>query len=113
MASGFDYLEWAFEDLFGLWNPEGQSFSRAFQHPPDIESLYRDSAWIPRILNRAFETLPPFYTKEFNIVSPCSGTGVFWCVPFGLSQVCFIYGRFTELSCCCQAAGSVLFDTSV
>lgn len=77
--SGFDYLEWAFEDLFGLWSPEEQSFSPSFLHQPDVESLYRHSAWIPRILNRGFETMP-FFTEQFHTVCPWSGTGIFWCV---------------------------------
>lgn len=80
MMSGFDYLEAAFVDLFGQWNPEEQSFSTAFSHPPDIEGLYRDCAWLPKILNRAFDTMPLF-TKNFEKLCPWSGAAVFWCVP--------------------------------
>lgn len=66
-------------DLFGQWDPLEQSFSRALPHPNDVESLYRGSGWIPRIMNRAFETLPLF-TETFHSVCPWSGTGIFWCV---------------------------------
>lgn len=84
MLTGFDYLERAFTDLFGLWEPDGfdkglNSFSPGFAHPPDIECLYRYGGWLPRLLNRAFDTLPPFFTEDFNIVCPWNGTAVFWC----------------------------------
>ena len=81
MQSGFDYLEASFADLFGVWDPQKQTFSRAFPHPPDIEDLYRHSGWLPRILNRAFETLPPsLFAGDFHTVCPWSGAAIVWCV---------------------------------
>jgi hypothetical protein len=79
MEKGFDYLEKAFVDLFGMWDPQTQSFSRAFPHPPDIEGLYRGTGWLARLLNRSFDTLPPFFTENFNDVCPWNGTALFWC----------------------------------
>ena len=91
MLNGFDYLEAAFNDLFGVWDPIGQSFSPGFSHPPDVESLYRHAGWVPRILNRAFETLPPFFTPDYNTVCPWSGVGVFWCAAHISCMLCCAY----------------------
>jgi hypothetical protein len=93
MRSNHDYLEWAFEDLFGRWNPvpppqsllqapkrsrqpcAHQSFTRSFPIPPyidpDTETLYQHSAWMARLLNRSFRGLQHF---------PIDGTAIAWCV---------------------------------
>lgn len=77
MESGFDYLEWAFVHLFGQWSPVEQSFSSSYALQEDMESIYQNSGWIPRLLNRAFDTMPHF-NRTFHSVTPWSGMGVFW-----------------------------------
>lgn len=72
MLSTFDYLEWAFEDLFGSWVPSSQRFCPAFPHqfPEHRDPMFDRSSLIARLLNRAYGPV------EDSIID---GTATFWC----------------------------------
>lgn len=72
MLTSFDYLEWAFEDLFGSWVPASQRFCPAFPHqfPEYRDPMFDRSSLIARLLNRAYEHV------EDTILD---GTAVCWC----------------------------------
>eukprot|EP00892_Ulva_mutabilis_P004063 jgi/Ulvmu1/2028/UM120_0024.1 len=71
MLSTLDYLEWAFEDLFGSWVPGTQRFCPAFpQHFPDQrDGMFDRSSLVARLLNQAYGP------AEDEVIN---GTAVFW-----------------------------------
>jgi hypothetical protein len=71
MLTPHDYLELSFEDYFGLWSPEKQTFGAAIrqQNPAKRDAMFAHCGLLPRLLNGNLSGLQ---------TAALDGTGVLW-----------------------------------